>query len=194
VPARVDRIGDLDAFATAVAGFLLALQRIDATAGPAAGEHSFYRGGSLRHYDAETRRCLATVGGVIDVEHATAVWDAALEAHWDSSAVWFHGDVATGNLLVRDSRLSAVIDFGTCGVGDPACDLVLAWTFLSARSRETFRRAVGHDAGTWARARGWALWKSLLGLEHAVRSGGDVRADRHVAQEVLADHAEGARR
>ena len=53
---------------------------------------------------------------------------------WDRAPVWFHGDVAVGNLLVRDGRLAAVIDFGTSGVGDPACDTVIAWTFLSGRA------------------------------------------------------------
>jgi aminoglycoside phosphotransferase (APT) family kinase protein len=69
--------------------------------------------------------------------------------------VWFHGDVAVDNLLVRDGRLPAVIDFGTSGVGDPACDLVIAWTLLDGASRACFRERLGVDAGTWARGRGW---------------------------------------
>ena len=78
--------------------------------------------------------------------------------------VWVHGDVATGNLLVRDGRLAAVIDFGTSGVGDPACDMVIAWTFLSGASRDRVPRRLGVDAGTWPRGRGWALWKALISL------------------------------
>jgi aminoglycoside phosphotransferase (APT) family kinase protein len=78
--------------------------------------------------------------------------------------VWFHGDVAVGNLLVRDGRLAAVIDFGTSGVGDPACDLVIAWNSLTAPERRAFHEAVGLDADTWRRARGWALWKTLFQL------------------------------
>jgi aminoglycoside phosphotransferase (APT) family kinase protein len=90
--------------------------------------------------------------------------------------VWFHGDIASGNLLVRDGRLSAVIDFGTSGVGDPACDLVIAWTFFSGDSRSAFRDAVQQDTATWARARGWALWKAL------------ITTDLPVVERVLADH------
>jgi aminoglycoside phosphotransferase (APT) family kinase protein len=60
--------------------------------------------------------------------------------------------------------LSAVIDFGTCGVGDPVCDLVIAWTLFTGDSRAAFRAAVGLDPATWARARGWALWKALISL------------------------------
>ncbi len=81
---------------------------------------------------------------------------------WDRDPVWFHGDLAPGNLLVSGGRLSAVIDLGTCGVGDPACDLVIAWTGLDDTGRAAFREAVGLDDGTWARARGWALWKALI--------------------------------
>jgi aminoglycoside phosphotransferase (APT) family kinase protein len=97
--------------------------------------------------------------------------------------VWFHGDVALGNLLVRDGQLTAVIDFGTSGVGDPACDLVLAWTLLDGQSREAFRRTVGQDAGTWARARGWALWKSLISLD-----GPDHAQHRTIIDATLTDH------
>lgn len=78
--------------------------------------------------------------------------------------MWFHGDVSRGNLLVADGRLSAIIDFGTSGVGDPACDLAITWTFFEGPSRETFRRAISVDDGTWARGRGWTIWKSLIVL------------------------------
>jgi aminoglycoside phosphotransferase (APT) family kinase protein len=87
----------------------------------------------------------------------------ALASVWPADPVWFHGDVAEGNLLVRGGSLGAVIDFGTCGAGDPACDLVIAWTFMGAE-RERFRAWTGLDSDTWARARGWALWKALVTL------------------------------
>ncbi|MQA82746.1 MAG: phosphotransferase [Streptosporangiales bacterium] len=188
--ASVDRVDDLSGFAVSIADFLLALQRIDATDGPPAGAHSFHRGAPPAYYDDETRRSLAALDRRIDTAAATAVWDAALDATWDGPQAWFHGDVASGNLLVRDGRLCAVIDFGTSGVGDPACDLVIAWTMFSGDSRAAFRRAVRQDAGTWARARGWALWKALIGL--AVDIDTDERqaaVNRRVIDAVLADHA-----
>jgi aminoglycoside phosphotransferase (APT) family kinase protein len=190
-PARVD---DLAAFAVDVAEFVLALQRVDATGGPPAGAHSFYRGAPPAHYDDETRRALVALDGRVDTESATEVWDTALRAEWHGAPVWFHGDIAQGNLLVRDGRLVAVIDFGTSGVGDPACDLVIAWTMFSGQSRDAFRRAVGQDDGTWARARGWALWKALIVLADVIDRDEELAdLNRRVLDEVLADHRRAGR-
>jgi aminoglycoside phosphotransferase (APT) family kinase protein len=174
--ARHHGVESLPGFAASVAEFILALQRVDPDGGPRAGAHSFYRGTPPAHYDDETRRALAALVGVIDVDRATAVWDAALDATWSGAPLWFHGDIAAGNLLVRDGALSAVIDFGTSGVGDPACDLVIAWTFFAAESRREFARQVNADAGTWARARGWALWKAMITLA------GDLERDPAAAE------------
>jgi aminoglycoside phosphotransferase (APT) family kinase protein len=161
-PAAAERIDDPVGFARDLAAFLRALWSADATGGPIAGEHSFHRGGDLAVYDRETRAAAAGRAGEAGV---LAAWDAALAARWERPPVWFHGDVAAGNLLVDDSgRLSAVIDFGTCGIGDPTCDLVIAWTLLRGRAREVFRAEAGADDALWARARGWALWKALITL------------------------------
>lgn len=184
-----ERITDLSQFAVSVADFLLALQRCDASGGPLAGEHSWYRGASPAHYDDETRRCLAALKGRIDTERATEVWETALAAEWCGTPVWFHGDIASGNLLVGGGKLTAVIDFGTSGVGDPACDLVIAWTMFSGDSREAFRRAVDQDDDMWARARGWALWKSLLMLSETIDTDeASAAPHRRVLDEVIADH------
>jgi aminoglycoside phosphotransferase (APT) family kinase protein len=155
---------DLTRLALELAGFLAALQRADAAGGPAAGPHSFWRGGPLATYDAETRAAVAALGNRIDAAAATAMWEAALAAPWRGPPVWFHGDVAPGNLIVQGGRLAAVIDFGCCGVGDPACDLVIAWTLLDAPARAAFREALALDEATWIRAKGWALWKALIVL------------------------------
>ncbi|MET9473522.1 aminoglycoside phosphotransferase family protein [Streptomyces sp. NPDC002917] len=187
--ASPERIDDMTQFATGLAGFILALQRCDPKGGPLAGAHSGYRGASPAHYDDETRRCITALSGRIDTVRATETWQAALEAQWRGTPVWFHGDIGGNNLLVTDGKLSAVIDFGTSGIGDPACDLVIAWTMLREESREAFRHRVGQDDGTWARARGWALWKSLLTLTQC----SDPRDERvaihlDVIDAVLADH------
>jgi aminoglycoside phosphotransferase (APT) family kinase protein len=137
--ASKDRISDLTRFAADLAQFLVALQAIDAGGGPMAGVHNFHRGGSLKVYDAETRRAVAALGNEIDRDAVMQVWEAALATTWQHAPVWVHGDVAEGNLLVKAGRLCAVIDFGSSGVGDPASDLVIAWTLLRGESREAFR-------------------------------------------------------
>ncbi len=187
--ATLERITDLSQFAISLAEFLLALQRIDATDGPPAGEHNFFRGGSLMNYDAETRAKIEELAGEVDADAATRVWESALNATWHGSPVWIHGDVASGNLLVKDGRLCAVIDFGCCAVGDPACDLVMAWTFFSGESREAFKATLGVDRATWARARGWALWKGLITLAEQIDTNPTKSAEaRRVIAEIVAEH------
>jgi aminoglycoside phosphotransferase (APT) family kinase protein len=185
--ATLENITDLTGFATKLAHFLLALQKVDPTDGPPPGLHSAFRGAPPETYDADTRRTIAALGDRIQAEDATAVWEAALSARWRGTPVWFHGDVAVGNLLVREGCLSAVIDFGCAGVGDPACDLTIAWTLLSGESREAFRAALPLDAATWARGRGWALWKALLILTESLHTNRAREAYR-VITEVIAEH------
>jgi aminoglycoside phosphotransferase (APT) family kinase protein len=182
--AAHDRISDLDEFADTLADFLITLRNIDSTGGPLAGEHSFYRGAPPVHYDGETRAAVTKLGDRIDGASALKVWDAALAASYNGPPVWFHGDVARGNLLVENGRLSAVIDFGTSGIGDPACDLAITWTFFHGKNRETFRRAISVDDGTWARGRGWTIWKSLIVLADQIDTDPEGAAEN---QRIIAD-------
>jgi aminoglycoside phosphotransferase (APT) family kinase protein len=163
-PASRRRIRNLPGFARTLARFLNALRRVDATGGPAPGEHNFYRGGPLATYEDETLQAIEALGNQIPGKSVKRAWDDAMTTSWDREPVWFHGDVAAGNLLLRDGRLAAVIDFGSSGVGDPACDMVIAWTLLAGASRATFRDELDVDAATWSRGRGWALWKALITL------------------------------
>jgi aminoglycoside phosphotransferase (APT) family kinase protein len=189
VPASTRPAGDLTELAVTLARFLRSLERLDARDGPPPGRHNFFRGGPLTTYDAETRDAIAAVHGHVPAERATTVWESALASAWRGAPVWVHGDVAAGNLLLRDGRLHAVIDFGSSAVGDPACDLTIAWTLLSGPSREAFRAVLPLDAGTWARARGWALWKALIVFAGNLGSDPAVAAEaRRVIDEVLADH------
>lgn len=182
-------ITNLCDFAAGLAQFLVALQGIDSTDGPSHGSHNFHRGGPLTTYDAETRRAITALQGEIDVRAATEVWETALATAWQAPPMWIHGDVSAGNLLVQDGKLSAVIDFGQLGVGDPACDLAIAWTLLTGESREVFRKILSLDSGTWARGRGWTIWKALIvaaGLTNtnAVEAAQPLR----IIDDVLMDH------
>jgi aminoglycoside phosphotransferase (APT) family kinase protein len=188
--ADAGRIEDPVEFAATLAGFLNALYRVDPSGGPEPGLHNFFRGGPLATYDDDTRQAIDRLGGQIPTDQVTEVWEAALAAPWDAAPVWFHGDVAAGNLLVSGGRLAAVIDFGSSGVGDPACDTSVAWTLLSGPSRQTFAANLAVDAGTWARGRGWTLWKALItmaGHLDGAADGVEPARSRRVLDEVLAD-------
>ena len=172
-----DRVG----FAADVAAFLTALQAADATGGPGFGLASAWRGGPLTTYADEAVTALRVLRDEVDLDAAMTVWDAAVATRWEHAPVWVHGDVALGNLLVRDGRLVAVIDFGCCETGDPACDTVIAWTELDGDARQEFRDGLDLDDATWARGRGWALWKAAIVLVGARSEGspaGDVQPSR----------------
>jgi len=191
-PASRGGVSDKKRFAIDLVAFLTALQKIDATGGPLAGEHNFHRGGSLTVYDAETRRAVAALKKEIDCDEIMSVWKTALATKWQLRPVWVHGDIAEGNLLVRDGRLAAVIDFGSSGVGDPASDLYIAWTFLDGESRDVFRAALPLDRATWERGRGWTLWKALITrAEYGNRNILGATA-KWVIEDVLADHKRSA--
>jgi aminoglycoside phosphotransferase (APT) family kinase protein len=187
----VDRVPDMEAFASDLAGFLAALYACEPT-GPAFGPHSFSRGGPVTTWDDQTRQTLEALGDVIDTRAALDVWEAAVDARCEAPAVWAHGDVTGTNLLVRDGRLAGVLDFGCCAVGDPACDLTIAWTFFNGESRELFKALVPVEASAWARGRGWALWKASLHLAaDQAQPGQAQRFDRRVgwrfsAQDIVA--------
>jgi len=192
-PAAAELIADPVQFARSLAGFLRALYRIDAAGGPPPGERNFHRGGRLAVYDSETRAALAALGDRIDTAAAEEVWATALKSQWQDSPVWVHGDIAYGNLLVENGKLSAVIDFGSSAVGDPACDLVIAWTQFSGESRETFRAALSLDEETWRRARGWALWKALITASGYDGNQREAGKSWRTIEEVLADHRQKGR-
>ncbi|MFB9951460.1 aminoglycoside phosphotransferase family protein [Rhizobium puerariae] len=191
---RASRAGISDPvrFAADLAGFLLALWKIDAADGPAAGTHNFHRGGLLDVYDEETRRSIDSLADEVDAPLLTEIWERALASRWAGKPVWVHGDVAEGNLLVREGRLAAVIDFGSSGVGDPACDLVVAWTLFDEPARRAFRSRLGLDPRTWERARGWCLWKALItiaGLRERDPAGAGIH--RRWIDGIVADHRGG---
>ncbi len=161
------RINDPTQAALDLAHFIIALRRIDADGGPAPGPHNSGRGEPLAWRDAETRNAIAQLEGRIDTRAAAAAWDWALQAPaWNGPPTWVHGDLLPTNLLIRDDRLSAVIDFGCLGAGDPACDLMAAWTVLSAEARRPFRAALAGDDAMWRRGMGWALSFGLIALPY----------------------------
>ncbi|MEU6978656.1 MULTISPECIES: aminoglycoside phosphotransferase family protein [unclassified Streptomyces] len=158
-------IGDLGHAAVELGRFGFALRAVDATGGPAS-----FRGGPVTAWeDGAMVPSIRALGadGTLDAGLVSAAWEAVLRLpQWDRAPVWVHGDLLPGNLLTRDGRLSAVIDFGGLGVGDPACDMMGAWTLLTPETRPLFREAARVDDATWARGRGWALCWGVVTEQH----------------------------
>ncbi|MCC5480780.1 aminoglycoside phosphotransferase family protein [Streptomyces barringtoniae] len=167
-----------------LAVFVRALRRIDPQDAPTG-----YRGGPLRDRDEPTRAAVAELGARVDAGAVTALWEESLRAPGHAGPpVWAHGDLSPGNVLVDDGPLSAVIDFGCAGVGDPAVDLIVAWNLLPASVRDTFRKAVGADDAQWARGRGWALSVSLIQLPYYWDTNPALAENsRHVIAGILAE-------
>lgn len=186
--ATADGIADLREAATDLARFVAALQAIDLDGAPRAS-----RGVPLAMRDAPTREAIEALRGTIDADAATEAWNAALGAPvWHGRPVWVHGDLLPGNLLVEQGKWSGVIDFGGLGVGDPACDLMIAWALFAGESRDAFRAALSVDDATWARGRGHALSWALVFIPYYVDTNPvGVAAARRALDEVLADHASG---
>ena len=166
-PATPDQIAEPRQAAMALGRFVASMQQIDLPGGPPPSVGNSFRGIPLRHRDAPTRQALAQLRGIIDTDAASEAWEEALRAPaWERPGVWLHGDLQVGNLLARDGRLDAVIDFGCLCVGDPACDVMAAWTFLTGETRDWFRAQLTVDDATWARGRGWALSMGLIALPY----------------------------
>ena len=190
--ATVRSVTDERRLATDLAQFVGALQRIDPAGGPQPGEHNFYRGVPLAARDAPTRAAIASLDGEIDVDAVSAAWDEAVQTpEWTNAPVWIHGDLDARNVLVENGRLSAVLDFGGLGLGDPACDVMAAWKLFSVETRDVFRSALSVDEPTWARARGWVLSQAVIALSYYTLKTNPVlvaESQRWMA-EVLADDA-----
>jgi aminoglycoside phosphotransferase (APT) family kinase protein len=139
--------------------------------------------------DEEVRVAIKQLGEKIDAKRITAIWDLCLQAkEWGREPVWTHGDLLPGNLLVQEGRISAIIDFGLFGIGDPACDLIAAWSILTRETRPIFREALKADEATWMRGCGWALSVGLIILPYYEKTNpGLVAVGKRLIQEVLTD-------
>jgi aminoglycoside phosphotransferase (APT) family kinase protein len=160
--AQRDKIQDINTFIHDLSMFILEFQQIDTRLGPKPGQHNFYRGAHPKVYHQEVMQALAKLRE--DVHHNVYlhIWQQALASSYPSSNVWIHGDLELSNLLVRDGQLCAVIDFGNMAVGDPACDYVMAWTFMTRNERAYFFKLLALDEALIQRAKAWALWKALI--------------------------------
>ena len=183
-PYADELVGDERQAARDLARFVAGLRRIDPLAGaPRAGRRP------LRELDSATREAIDSSRDVIDRDAATAAWECALAAPaWEGAPVWIHADLLRPNVLVDGGRLCAVIDFGGAGIGDPAADVIAAWSVFGPAGREAFRDVLGVDDGTWDRARGFALHQAAMIIPYYPQTNpGFVTMAKRTVGEVLAD-------
>jgi aminoglycoside phosphotransferase (APT) family kinase protein len=188
-------VGSSARFGADLGIFVSALRDIDPTGGPAPGKHNFGRGAPLSFRDVSTRAAISEVAKVDTgiADRALAAWGAGLvEADQNWRPVWIHGDLCPGNLLSTGHRLCGVLDFGGLAVGDPACDLIVAWNFLTDDGREAFKQAVAVDNPIWRRGRMWALSIALVQLPYYLHTNPSLASLARVCLErVFADHEHG---
>jgi aminoglycoside phosphotransferase (APT) family kinase protein len=179
-----------DVLAADMAGFLSSLWKIDLVDGPPCE-----RGRPLSTLQEFTLGAIEDVRGLIDTDAARSIWDHALQLpDWDGPDTWIHADLMPGNLITRNGRLAAVIDFDAAGIGDPSEDLTVAWMVLPAQVRPAFQRAVGTDDATWLRGRARALSGAMGGLRY-YQDRNPVMADnaRYTIRGVLDDYRSSGR-
>lgn len=178
-----------DQFACQLGAFLREFQKTDITGGPVAGAHNNFRGAPLDQRDAGTRQAVSNLSAVYNPKILTQFWNRVLETPaYSGPGVWLHGDIHSGIMLTKGKQVTALIDFGLMGVGDPACDLMIGWTELDGTARAALREATVVDAETWARARGWAFSFAVIALAYYIGKN-DFLEDmaRHCIGEVLGE-------
>ncbi|MCA9316622.1 MAG: aminoglycoside phosphotransferase family protein [Planctomycetes bacterium] len=184
----VEHVLDPRQAAQDLASFLHELHAIDASAGPRAADLGM-RSASLQFADAEVRASIDALPEDLDRDAIRAVWDAALELPgWNRAPVWSHGDLGPDNILWKDGRLVAVIDYGALAVGDPACDLMIGWSQLRGSGRDAFREALEADDPLWLRGRAYALAQAVIYIPYYLHTRPrGVAVARRMLDAVMAD-------
>jgi aminoglycoside phosphotransferase (APT) family kinase protein len=163
-----------------LAAFVRALQSVDPTGGP-----KHHRGSPVHLQEEGVRRGVIGLRGEVDGDRVLDVWHRVLEVPtYDGPQVWFHGDLSYLNLLAADGKLSGVIDWGTCGVGDPAIETTIAWSLFPPDARDVYREALGVDDATWERGKGWVL-TGVFGIPYYRVTNPILVADKITAIEAV---------
>jgi aminoglycoside phosphotransferase (APT) family kinase protein len=187
--AFLQPVADLRDAAKRLAQFVRALQTTPISGYPSLVAVTSGRGVDLIHRDAATRAAIARCEGLADTKPLAEIWDQALTLPvWQRAPVWLHGDLHVGNLLAENGQITGVIDWGSLGMGDPACDLMPAWSMLDRESRALFRDEVNVDDATWMRGRAWAVSVAAIALPYYIETNPLLVAiSRHSIDEAVAD-------
>lgn len=174
-----------DQAAVDLGNFIVSMQKINFPDAPACS-----RGQPLSTRDQETRKSIKLLDNTFNIGLLTKIWESLLTTpKWQGRPTWIHGDLHPGNLLSQSGRITAVVDFGSVGVGDPACDLMAAWTLLTTETRENFRTIIQADDPTWRRGCGWALHFGIVAYPY-YKDTNPTLADiaKRTLSEVLVDY------
>ena len=173
-----------------LAAFVTAMHAIPVDGVPRSG-----RGTPLRVIDHNIRESIDRVREGFDAEVLVEIWEDALAApKWHGDWVPLHADLSTHNLLLRDGRLHAVIDYSLFGLGDPAVDVAIGWELFQGASRSAFRETLAYDDDTWRRSRGWAV-RSVNGITYYEHTNPGIAARcARSLDAVIADWAGRSRR
>jgi aminoglycoside phosphotransferase (APT) family kinase protein len=165
--ASVASIKDWATTSELLGAFVSGLLEIDTKDGSMSGPESGFRGCPLQTLDSRTREVVSQLSDVYDTSGLIRIWEKALGADaWQHDPVWVHGDIHAANILVQDGVATAVIDFGLMSIGDPACDLAVAWSFIPQEFRQHFLDAAGLDEAAKQRGKGWALYFGAIALSY----------------------------
>ncbi len=161
-----DKISNPQAAANTLAEFLKGLQEVSTAGAPLAGDQNCNRGVRLKKLTHLTLGAIKTLSDEIDTDRALKIWEEACDASFKGQPVWVHGDLKADNLIAASGDLRAVIDWGLCGVGDPAIDYSAAWTWVDRTARQNFLDAFDLTSDDRARAKGWALYCAAIALSY----------------------------
>ncbi len=180
---------ELQIIAKDLSVFLNELHFIKNLKGPSPGKHNGWGGGELNFFDKDTQNQIENLKNIINKSKSLDLWKQAKSSKWNKKPVWIHGDFYFGNFLVHNNKLSGVIDFGGMAKGDPAKDLVIAWTFLKNESREIFKYKIKYDSDTWIRAKGWVLWKATFELCKTEDKNSEyAKSQKEIINDVIKDY------
>jgi aminoglycoside phosphotransferase (APT) family kinase protein len=121
-------------------------------------QDNFFRGGALNVYNNEVIESLNKVKDQINCDLLLKIWNDSILNIYEEKGVFVHGDIASGNIIFFDKKLYGLIDLGTMSIGDPSCDLIIAYTVFYGESIMILKMKLN-----MIKTLGFALWVGHYG-------------------------------